>query len=1240
MSSVVAQCHHVFGIRSGVANNLCYFDEQTVIFPSGNNCVKYNVDQKWQKFIPGVEKSQGMYALAISANRRYLAVSERSDKATITVYDLQHEQSKKRKVLSGGEIPVQEFVSLCFSADSKYLIGQSGAPDWILFYWMWEKQKVMATVKTSVTANPVKQISLNPYDNTQVCVTGNGIFKVFRYTEGTLKQSTFQKLDPHNFLSHVWMSEERVIAGTDTGKLMVFESGDLRWEMVVTTKRTERWVKPVVEQTDQAAAPQLPRITVITAYSKGFACSAGPGTVCLFDKTEEKDTYKKTREIKIPPDQCCFEPSQAELQQIESLVISPSEETLVTSTEKGQLYSITLSSAEISKGAQAQFEYLTHSFHSGVITGLSICIRKPIIATCSLDQSVRIWNFKTNTLELYKEFQEEAFSIALHPSGLFVLVGFSDKLRLMNLLIDDIRSFKEFTVRGCRECAFSYGGHLFAAVNGNVIHIYSATTFENILNLKGHNGKVRSIVWSADDSRLVSCGMEGAVYEWNTLTSKRETESVLKTCSYSGVTISPDAKTIFAVGTDCTLKEIQDCQILREVSAEDVAYTTVAMSRTGRLLFTGTSIGTIRAIKYPLSAQKDWVEYQAHSAPVTKMVITFDDQYLLSVSEDGCLVIWRIIDKDGRGLKRDKEITYMEEILITKCDLEEKNVYMLELKTRVEELKMENEYQLRLKDINYSEKMKEMSEKFVQQIEALKTKIQLLKSEADKMEGYHQESMSEVLEGHAKDMQGLAESANSQKLMLEYEKYQELQLKLQHMQAESEKQLQKMEQSKVLALGELTGHYEVKIQEKLLVLEQVQEEARTHMREFEESRKQIEEDGDREIQDIRMRFERWLRDEKETNMRMKGDTGIMKKKFSSLQKDIDDRNVEIDKMKSDHHKQQCVIRSLEKDILALRKQIQERDETIQDKEKRIYDLKKKNQELDKFKFVLDFKIKELKNQIEPSERNIKKMKDQIEEMEEELAILHQKNSRQDLDIAQFKSKLSASDKEMKKERLRMESMEALVHKFKTDLHNCVNFIQEPNKLKGRIRELYLHYVQQSDVTDIVGENLDIQKEYARQREHLERNVASLKRKMSKDHGISYTEKTKIMQENVTLIGEINDLRHELRVVRSQNNNYERLLKHTKKDKTQAFVDLQAKLSPREKLCSKVVRLNALEEGEHLIQLQRLEIQRLREQILTVPENNPHRPPSTAKLPTLNCPPTINDPPSLPSPRPPPSKTDE
>lgn len=41
-------------------------------------------------------------------------------------------------------------------------------------------------------------------------------------------------------------------------------------------------------------------------------------------------------------------------------------------------------------------------------------------------------------------------------------------------------------------------------------------------------------------------------------------------------------------------------------------------------------------------------------------------------------------------------------------------------------------------------------------------------------------------------------------------------------------------------------------------------------------------------------------------------------------------------------------------------------------------------QLEKFKFVLDFKIKELKRQIEPRETEIGSMKEQIKEMDKEL----------------------------------------------------------------------------------------------------------------------------------------------------------------------------------------------------------------------------------------------------------------
>ncbi|XP_036858184.2 cilia- and flagella-associated protein 57 isoform X2 [Manis javanica] len=1238
MSTVVAQSVHVFGLRCQVANSILFFDEHIVIFPSGNYCVKYNVDQKWQKFIPGSEKSQGMLALSISPNRRYLAISEIvQEKPIITIYELSSIPCRKRKILSNFDFPVQRFISMAFSPDSKYLLTQTSPPESNLVYWLWEKQKVMAIFRTDTQNNAVYQVSFNPQDNTQVCVTGNGIFKLLRFAEGTLKQTNFQRGEPQNYLAHTWVSDDRIVVGTDTGKLFLFESGDQRWETSIMVREPARETKnleeiqasesliefptisspiPSYEQVTVGRSHSqltMPRVFAIAAYSKGFICSAGPGRVLLFEKMEGKDFYRESREIRIPVDLQSNEPSQSDKQDVLCMCFSPSEETLIASTSKNQLYSITMSLTEISKGEPAHFEYLMYPVHSASITGLATCIRKPLIATCSLDRSIRIWNYESNTLELYKEYQEEAYAISLHPSGHFIVVGFADKLHLMNLLIDDIRSFKEYSVRGCRECSFSNGGHLFAAVSGNVIHIFTTTSLENISNLKGHTGKVRSIVWNMDDSKLVSCGTDGAVYEWNLSSGKRETECVIKSCSYNCVTISPDAKIIFAVGSDQTLKEIADSSVLRETSAFDVVYTAVVISHSGRMMFLGTSMGSIRAVKYPLPLQKEFNEYQAHAGPITKMLLTFDDQVLLTTAEDGCLFTWKVFDKDGRGTKRERELGFAEEVLVTKTDVEEKAQIMLELKTRVEELKMENEYQLRLKDMNYSEKIKELTDKFNQEMESLKTKNQVLKTEKEKQDVLHREHIEDLLDKQSQELQDL-ESCNNQKLLLEYEKYQELQLKSQRMQEEYEKQLRDNDETKSQALEELTEFYEAKLQEKTTFLEEAQEDVRQQLREFEETKNQIEEDEDREIQDIKTKYEKKLQDEKESNLRLKGETGIMRKKFSSLQKEIEERANDVEILKSEQVKLQGVIKSLEKNIMGLKREIQERDETIQDKEKRIYDLKKKNQELEKFKFVLDYKIKELKKQIEPRENEIKVMKEQIQEMEAELERFHKQNTQLELNITELWQKLRATDQEMRRERQKEQDLEALVKRFKTDLHNCVAYIQDPRLLKEKVRGLFEKYVQQADMVEITELNTDLQQEYTRQREHLERNLATLKKKVVKESELHRANYVRIMQENVSLIKEINELRRELKFTRSQVYDLEAALKLTRKLRPQ---DVPETVPGEDTLrVAPTVRLNQQEETGRIIEMQRQEIQRLRDQIQEQEQVPGFHPLAGTRLPSL------------------------
>lgn len=78
-------------------------------------------------------------------------------------------------------------------------------------------------------------------------MSGFGVFKLFRYAEGILKQSSFAKVEQLNFLSHAWLTSDRMVAGTDSGRLLVFECGSLRKEISVAAK-DEQWQRDRLEK--------------------------------------------------------------------------------------------------------------------------------------------------------------------------------------------------------------------------------------------------------------------------------------------------------------------------------------------------------------------------------------------------------------------------------------------------------------------------------------------------------------------------------------------------------------------------------------------------------------------------------------------------------------------------------------------------------------------------------------------------------------------------------------------------------------------------------------------------------------------------------------------------------------------------------------------------------------------------------------------------------------------------------
>ncbi|OQS07328.1 WD repeat-containing protein 65-like [Thraustotheca clavata] len=1122
MSNATLVHRHIFGLKANVANVVTYVDDQMVAYPAGHTLVVYGLDDKKQKFITCTENTEGITSLSVCPSRRFIAIAEKSERGVVSIYDLK--TLKKRKVLTTSDSLSKTYVSMEFSSDNQLLLTQGGPPDWTLVCWNWSKGKAIATIKlhstgggvpTNASSNPqyVTQCSFSNVDPSIVCCTGINMIKFFRIADTAFRPMPMARVDAQNFLCHTWLKqkEDEVVVGTAAGDLLLFRAGEFVCRLL--------------------ASPGDSRSVVsMVSTSKGVIVGSDKSLVTLLVVNPDRNvpaveslTFSKS--IKV----------EAATSKVVGLTVSPNEDTVVAALSSAQVYIFPYQMKDSFK--TEEIEYLVTPFHrqgeNGLlhVTGMDVCIRKPTIVTCSLDKTVRVWNYIDRTCEVYKQFTEEAHSVSMHPSGLHILVGFADKLRLMNVLMDDIRPFKEFTIKACRECQFSTGGHLFAAVNGNTIQVFSMNTCDLIANLRGHNGKVRSLYWNYDDSGLISAGMDGAVYQWDLDEAKRDGEFVQKGVPYFAAVCNREGTSVYAVGADKMMKEIEfpASTLSKEFNAE-VTLGQIVLSNSQRMLFAGAvesdKLGTVRSYKFPITGE--FTEFQCLSSPITRMRISFDDLYLLVCGEDGVVCIFEIRDKEGRARPKDgrENTVFAEEILVTKSDLEEKNTLMIELKNKVDELTLHNEYQLRLKDMNYNEHLKEVTEKFTHEIEQEKNKFELLREDKNDIEMEYEERVKQMEEKHEQQMQEI-EAEYQQKIMKEVEKYQDVLQQREQQRAKWQQEQQVLINTHERYVSEVTEDFEQRLDEDRQLRMQMEDEREELQKEFIETRTQLEEDIDVEIEGLKKRYEDKLAAEREATLRYKGENGIMKKKFTALQKDIEDQRDAIKNLLEKEKNLFEQIKNLEKEIQALKREIRGRDETIGEKEKRIYDLKKKNQELEKFKFVLDYKIKELKRQIEPRENEIADMKEQIKEMDRELELFHKSNAQLDIMIGEQRKRLDKMQADITRNRKIIGDQQSLIRRFRCDLYDTVQSIQNPKDLTQKVAQMFNKYVTTNIQAAEV--DIDIQQEYSRQKEYLEKSVEVLKKKYTHDVTMHQQENNQARNENMALITEINEIRAALNV---------------------------------------------------------------------------------------------------------------
>ncbi|ORX44505.1 WD40 repeat-like protein [Piromyces finnis] len=1163
--SIAAVAHeYIYGINYNINSNALFSTNDEILFVTGTCIIRYDINKKKQFFLMGSQECIEISALCISNNKRFLTFAEITDTIIhIVVYDL-------RLMVIVKNIPLEKLpkntrvMIIRFSDDDKYLYIQTGAPDWKIYQYKLDKAVLTMVINNmppsyhpNLLDDPnyndndyLYEMSINKDPKFLVSVVGKGYLRVFSFKKGSYDYIDISRPDkPTEYLCHCWLNNYLLMAGSKEGRVDVFNfSGTFISSLDNAHDTIETDDNPVNSICTLKEGFALTGKNIVTIYKLNSLGSFDIKSDSIKELNTNKvmfssNNYKILKKLKLTNDNTI---------NVSGLVKNQSEDELVCYASNNQLFFIDLYKCEesalndLDEGGNEDnhylFSQLSLSYHTQGISALDICARKSLIATCSKDHSLRIWNYIDNNVELIKYFQEEAYCLSIHPSGLYIIVGFNDKLRFMNILVDDIRTFKEFNIRNCRECKFSNGGQYFAAVCGNDIHVYSTWSFELLTVMTGHNGKINSVKWSKDDTKMVSCGKDGAVYLWSVENSskRREGEHVLKNCDYTCAVLAHNNSSIYVVGSDKALKEIEDSQVTREMNTKEV-YTQIILSNSGKMLFAGTSRGTIRAIRYPFNSitEVEYREHKAHSKAVTALQISCDDKYLFSAGEDGNIFIFQINERED---KHKINISYGNEMLITKTELEEKISKIIELKTRLEELKLERDYQLRNNDVDFNKEQNTLIKEHRGKLEYLNNENKNLKNLIEYEREKHEEKFAKEIENYEKTIQEL-ESLNNYKLMSKYKKYEQLERELAKIQSKWEKEVKELNSKNFAELEKISMSNDKILNEKEEDINSLKERLYKQNKENDEIMIQTKEDSEIEIENIKKKYDDIIKGQKETAAYMKGENGIMKKKFTSFYAEIETHKAELERIQAECRRLKDIISKMEKNIASVNREILVREEMVHDKEKNIFDLKKENQELEKYKYVLDYKIKELKTQIEPREHEIDEISEKIIELDEDLQIFKKKNQNFEESIEEIKEKIKNLIRMIDKEKVTIRSYLSIVTKFRVSLNCLVNVILEPKLLKKTFEKIYkqfLEYVKDLEEEDKMDENTKM--EILRQQNTMMRQIKKYKGQIIEEEKQSNKELTSMLNNNIDLISELSNLLCQVKIERLRYTNTQRTLK--------------------------------------------------------------------------------------------------
>ena len=1090
---------NVLGLNKIAKPNILFVGEELITFAAGNTIVSHNINSRQQRiFLPPDEFSSGISAIAYAEGKPNVAFGDNSIQPSVCIVDI-HSQHALNFLHLGDDFGSTGFVSLSFSSDGHYLLGHGTRPGWALVVWSLESNQRIDSIKTADDDTPVTQCTFSPGKNPQIAVTGDNILKIYKLDQGKLREVVIPNPKIGNIMCHLWLNETTLLCANSSGDIIN-----------VTTE-------PQVSVIEKCENRNSPFVTM-ARYKKGFLAASEGGYFTKFDQSSTTPgKFTQATQVKLFADEL---PIPAH-----TIAVDPSEENAVVTLQNNRILTISLQNGDILLNPEEK--PLIMPVHDGAILSCSTCCRKPLVATCGADKTVRIWNYLDNSLEIIKEFTESVYCVSLHPDGLSILIGFGDKLRLCGVFYDDIRSFREFPIRGCRCAKFSNGGHMFAAVNGSKIQIYSTLTFQLVNTLHRHNANVHSLIWNEADTIIASVGNDGAMYVHRQDGTKSEENYTTSGIQYHSVTAKPDFSEIYVTGSDMKIKEIENGQAQRNV-VFTVPQTQLVMSNNGQMLFSGSKDGKITSFSHPIGNDK--ITINCHTAQITSMAISFDDSLLFTTGEDGVLCIFNIRDKDNRVRTLERTF-FSEEVMTTRNEIEEKAGQLRTAEAELADLDVNFKMKSDLANGTNKSKLTAKNDKYKKKRETWRIQNENIKKKKDETDSVNKANEEKIKKEWADKMNKL-EDYHMEEVVKMHRKCEDLSKEKMQIEDKGKEDLKTEEASHKSILENMTGNQRAKLEEAQIDLQNALNAKSTEEKQIEEMKREIEAERIQSIKDTEESLQKIREDHATHHTNLNDILQQRTKEYSSYDKQIKHHQEEKEKYAKLKEKLKQDLDKLNEENRALEAQITQLNAEIKTKETQIGDVKKENQELDKYHSVLTHQENMLRQQSTPLDTQIEEIEKQISQMDGKLESAHKHTSEQNELIADQQDKLQKVIETERKMTKKLLNARSYFEQAKNDLHEVVQKFHAKDKLVESFKAFYAKYVENEKIEDIQLDEA-VEEEHKRQKATLKKQLTELRNQHARDNQFQVKEQAKLLEQNAALINELSRLRDENKELNSK-----------------------------------------------------------------------------------------------------------